>query len=318
MKKNIILFAVLLLAGALSFYAWKTDKKKKEDAKPKKIFSVDEERVFKWEINYHNERIVCEKISNEWLITFPKKYPAAYNAVFANVKNFNTLQYISAVSDNISDEHKYGFPSKREYTIYETALDGSVSVKKLIAGAKTYTGGWYCKSSETQNRVFDCEFWVVKALEKTLDDLREKDFLKIEPEEIIKVSYGTRVFEKQGMEWTCSFVAREKTDLKKIEQFIQDIGFMVAEKICPDDFTVSRAGLDKPQHTVRIDCVQNKTGKQFTRKLMVNKKDVLYARSDNDPYIYQLFTVFQDTLEIKEQDLIITNTEPETVPESRE
>ncbi|MFC1504659.1 DUF4340 domain-containing protein, partial [Spirochaetota bacterium] len=291
MKKNIILLCIVIIAAGVVFFLYRRQRMEIVMGEGEKIFFFNEDMAYKWSIHYGKTDITCEKIKNRWWITHPKRYPAGQSDVFANVKNFNTTEYIRIVSSNLDSAGKYGLVKRNAwYALYLTNEKGEEESHTLYSGNETFDKkGFYVIYSRSSN-IYACEMWVVKALQKKIPDLREKDFLKVEPEDIRKVSFAGNLFTKQGYSWSYNKIAEDETDIKKIETLIHEISFMAAKEVCADSLMQGDGGLDAAEFVLLIEAVHKRSGKAYTRKLSVNKKeDIVYGMSDNDPYIYVLF-----------------------------
>ncbi|MBL8992407.1 MAG: DUF4340 domain-containing protein [Spirochaetia bacterium] len=231
MKKNLILLAILLVVGAVLWYAVQHRPSKKKPLPINRIFSFTEEDAAKWEIVWDGKRILAEKKSGRWEVTEPLRFPTDQNSVIANVKNFNTCDYVEEIGTTNEDLKKWGLdrPSNR-YTIW--IREGILLTEHTIHQGRELDkpNGFYLRYNQSSN-VFFVEDWVVRALQKTTGDLRQKDFLAVEPEKIREIRFRDIQIQKVGLFWSVNGRAKEKVQLKHADEAAQKLGFVKADYV---------------------------------------------------------------------------------------
>jgi len=312
MKKNIYLLIVVLILASIAFYTYKKKDKKPKNS-VKKLISFAEKDAYKWEINFNNTKIICEKISNKWVIVYPKRYVASQNEALANVKNFNTLEYKKVIEYNTNNKKRWGIVNNY-YKLFLKDDDDKLKTYTLMSGKKSFDGSGYYVSVNNSTNIYLVEKWVVLALQKDLNKLRDKDFLKVEPEDIVRIKFNDNVFTKQGLGWTYNKISSKKLDLKKVDTLAQNIAYMVAKNIMPDNFKfdVSKADLKlkiyvEKKKKIRLSSkninkkeinkkiIKNKVIRKYSRILYLKRMGkILLGKSDNNKYTYVLFSTFWD------------------------
>lgn len=231
MKKNLILLSILLLVGAALWYAVEHRPSKKKSRPVNRIFSFIEEDALKWEIVWDGKRILAEKKSGHWVVTEPERFPTDQNSVIANVKNFNTCDFVEEVGTTNEDLKKWGLdrPSNR-YTIW--TREGILLTEHTIFQGRELDkpNGFYLRYNQSSN-VFFVEDWVIRALQKKTGDLRQKDFLGVDPEKIKEIRFRDIQILKLGLFWTVNGRAKEKVQLKHADEAAQKLGFVKAEYV---------------------------------------------------------------------------------------
>ena len=168
-KKIIILLLVLTIISALAFFTTKKRAKDIVSNKPRtQIFELNETNVTKYQLNFLEEPIIVEKINDEWKITSPKNdYKIDQLEAFANVKNFNTLN-IDSIITNLSEVDSFGFDrASNEFTVWE----GNKAYKVIIGDKTPDDERYYVKYND---EYFSVEYIYIDALKKTIDMLRDK------------------------------------------------------------------------------------------------------------------------------------------------
>lgn len=231
MKKNLILLGVLLIAAGVLWYAVAHRPSRKKNIPVNRIFSFNEEDAAKWEIAWDGRKILVEKKSSRWEVMEPARFPTDQNSVIANVKNFNTCDFVEEVGTTNEDLKKWGLdrPSNR-YTIW--IRDGILLAEHTVFQGKELDkpNGFYVRYNHSSN-VFFVEDWVVRALQKNTGDLRQKDFLGVDPEKIKEIRFRDVHIQKIGLFWTVNGFAKEKVQLKHADEAAQKLGFVKADYV---------------------------------------------------------------------------------------
>lgn len=173
MNKNVTKIIVLLIALAVisvaAFLTTKQSRKKIEANKPRtQLFELNETNVTKYELRYAEEPIIVEKIDETWKVIAPSNdYKIDQLEAFANVKNFNTLNIDSTIT-NLAELDSFGLENpSNEFTVWEGDKEYKVFVGNKTADEEKY----YVKYND---EYFSVELIYIEALKKTIDTLRDK------------------------------------------------------------------------------------------------------------------------------------------------
>ncbi|ANN62862.1 DUF4340 domain-containing protein [Brachyspira hyodysenteriae] len=173
MNKNVTKIIVLLIALAVisvaAFLTTKQSRKKIEANKPRtQLFELNETNVTKYELRYAEEPIIVEKIDETWKVIAPSNdYKIDQLEAFANVKNFNTLNIDSTIT-NLAELDSFGLENpSNEFTVWEGDKEYKVFVGNKTADEEKY----YVKYND---EYFSVELIYIEALKKTIDMLRDK------------------------------------------------------------------------------------------------------------------------------------------------
>lgn len=173
MNKNVTKIIVLLIALAVisvaAFLTTKQSRQKIEANKPRtQLFELNETNVTKYELRYAEEPIIVEKIDETWKVIAPSNdYKIDQLEAFANVKNFNTLNIDSTIT-NLAELDSFGLENpSNEFTVWEGDKEYKVFVGNKTADEERY----YVKYND---EYFSVELIYIEALKKTIDMLRDK------------------------------------------------------------------------------------------------------------------------------------------------
>ena len=248
MKKNISLSILLLVLSFFVYIAYERKKVKNIDD-IKYISKLDERAIFKWVVHYDNIHLGCEKKgTNHLLFIFKKsttnsepfiaeKYPISSSAFLANVKNFNTLEYLSVV-DNTNNEKKWKIDRNQFYQFFYFDQFDQSNKKDKVKTATLYRGGratapkgYYVAFSDSE-KIYSVEEWVIKALEKKPEELRNKKVFNIEPEDLFSVEIGLDFKIKQvGKHWSINGSKTSEVNTRRVDTLVQNIAFLKAKKV---------------------------------------------------------------------------------------
>lgn len=238
MKKNLILLGFLIALAVPVWYGYRQKKTKSPPAK--RLFSFIEDDACKWEIMWKGNHIICEKFSNQWYIVYPEKSFAEQAEVIANVKNFNTADYILAVQDNTNSLARWGLDrTENWYRIWVKDNKGIPAEFTIYEGnASQAPQGFYARFSGSSN-VYSLEHWVIMALRKSIADLRYRSFFPPEPETIIGVKYGpvTITRNEEDLTWRVNDLPTNEINMRTVDDIVQALGYMKAFKVYESDET---------------------------------------------------------------------------------
>lgn len=171
--KLLILAILLLIISFTAFYITKKRRAEIMANKPRtQIFELNETNVNKYELIFEREPIIVEKIEGIWKITSPSNdYKVDQLEAFANVKNFNTLN-IDTIITNLSEAEYFGLesPSNR-FAVW----DGDREHEILVGNKTPDEERYYVKYN---NEYFSVESIYIDALKKNIDMLRDKEIFE--------------------------------------------------------------------------------------------------------------------------------------------
>lgn len=297
MKKNIIILIVLLvILVVVSLTAMITTRKRHREIiinKPRtQIFELIETNVGKYDLKFDDTPIEVEKINNVWMVTKPNMFKADQMEAFANVKNFNTLNIDSKIT-NLNEVSSFGLDTpSAEFSVW----DGDKK-HTIFVGSKTPDGErYYIKYND---EYFSVEWVYIEALKKSVDMLRDKDFLNIGFDEVVSVKsdmkgYTNIITKVRGTNWVVDGIE----DLTDVGKAYQD--FATLSGVKASGFVYDKGKDDVFKNTdayIEIN-LEDRTKKRYGLALL---NDKVYLRVDGDTNIYEVdFSIYDAAMRDKE------------------
>ena len=242
MNKNVTKIILLLIALAVisvaAFLTTKKSREKIEANKPRKqLFELNETNVTKYELKYAEEPIIVEKIDETWKVIAPSNnYKIDQLEAFANVKNFNTLN-IDTIITNLAELDSFGLENpSNEFTVWEGDKEYKIFVGNKTADEEKY----YVKYND---EYFSIELIYIEALKKTIDMLRDKQIFDktIYIDSVVKTEssirdYTNTIRKENRTNWVVDGVDEEINLNKAYRDFealalVKAIGFVYDENM---------------------------------------------------------------------------------------
>lgn len=244
-----------------------------------KLFNMEDENVAnKFELNYSNMSITVEQdINGTWHITDPVQMLADPLESFANVKNFNTLIFETVIT-NMADKEVFGVDNhQEEYSIWEgdklhTIYVGNQTLDEL---------GYYVKYDD---EIFKLEDIYIMALRKSIRDLRNKDFMKINQNGVVAINVNDRIQMKKAQNDAITINDGEEVDSLK-----SGVSFLLFSTIEAIDFTADDVdakdyGFSDSSRKITLH-LDDKSEITY----LLSKVDVhIYAKLENDSKVYEV------------------------------
>ena len=257
--------------------------------------------------------ISVQKKDDAWYITNPTNTKADRGECEANVKNFLSIKAIETFGtlDQIKND---------KVEIDPSALDISASNEVFTID--------YIKNKETNQfsikvikkhdvlqayfvffdeKIHLVQDWYVLALRKSLDDVIEKDFLKIEPRKIIRIEAKDYVLLKKGLYYDL-LENDKKTSVEKIDQLVQNLGFLAAERAVIDPS--EQKSIANPKNVLQrfsIDLNDRRKIKLIIFYTDQKEKSGIYAKIDDEksPLIYEIDSKNLASFSMKKRDFLL-------------
>ncbi|EKV57027.1 DUF4340 domain-containing protein [Brachyspira hampsonii] len=242
MNKSVTKIIVLLIALAVisvtAFLTTKKSREKIEANKPRKqLFELNETNVTKYELKYSEEPIIVEKIDETWKVVSPSNnYKIDQLEAFANVKNFNTLNIDTTIT-NLAELDSFGLENpSNEFTVWE----GNKEYKVLVGNKTADEEKYYVKYND---EYFSVELVYIEALKKTIDMLRDKQIFDktIYIDSVVKTEsnirdYTNTIIKENRTNWIVDGVDEEINLNKAYRDFetlslVKAIGFVYDENM---------------------------------------------------------------------------------------
>jgi hypothetical protein len=187
-----LIVAVVILAGLGGVLYWSQHRKPPEDnaASPASatpvILKVNAADVTQLTVKQkQSDPVTLQKAdASKWQITQPKPYRADQEAVAGILSTLSGLNADRVVEDKASNLKQYGLdPAAAELDI----TGKGQGTRQLLLGDDTPTGGDVYASLAGDSRVFTVSSFNKTSLDKSLNDLRDKSLLTVDPDKVSRV-----------------------------------------------------------------------------------------------------------------------------------
>ncbi len=258
LRTTILLLCVVAVLGLyIQFYEKKQLSTDEWNRLAKKVFvEFKPEMVKKLEIDRADTQLVLERVDlRHWAMKKPLELKADTSEVDSILAELEFLTKIGTVETekgkalNLAD---YGLEKPKVTASYWT---GSADKHTFYVGEKRSGGNDVYMRLDGSEEVYMVSGALLEKLSKTLNDLRSKDVLDIDPNAIDRVvlTYGSgEIIEcaKSGADWRVVRPVADKGDNEKIIQLIYNLNALVVNKenfITDDPKNIPAFGLENPQ-----------------------------------------------------------------------
>jgi Domain of unknown function (DUF4340) len=190
MKIRGLLIAVLVLLVLGGTLYWSDHHKAADATKPfdapPQILKLDEANATRIELRKKDTDAIAlsKSSSGNWKITAPKDLPADQNAVSGVVSTLSSLNAERVVEDKASDLKRYGLDQP---ILVADLTDKSNKNHELKIGDDTPTSGGTYAMLSGDPRIFTIASYVKSSIDKSVNDLRDKRLLTVNPDKISRV-----------------------------------------------------------------------------------------------------------------------------------
>jgi hypothetical protein len=181
-----LIIAVIVLAALAGVLYWSQHRKPPAEsaAVPSSatpvILKVDPFAVTQLVLKQRgSDPVTVKKIEGKWQITEPKPYRADQEAVAGVLSTLSALSADRVVEDKAADRKQYG--------LEEPAAEVDVGTRQLMLGDDTPAGGDVYVAVAGDPRVFTGSSYTKTSLGKSLNDLRDKSLLTLNPDKVSRV-----------------------------------------------------------------------------------------------------------------------------------
>ena len=314
MKKIIILAGFIFVALALSVLL-------KWGEKSSTGLDFREQDAIAWSAKWQENSsgggkshfISVQKKDDAWYITNPTNTKADRGECEANVKNFLSIEAIETFGtlDQIKNDKVEIDPSALDisasnevFTIDYIKNKKTNQFSLKVIKKHDVLQAYFVFFDEKIHLVKD---WYVLALRKSLDDVIEKDFLKIEPRKIVRIEAKDYVLLKKGLYYDL-LENDKKTSVEKIDQLVQNLGFLAAERAVTDPS--EHKSIANPKNILQrfsIDLNDRRKIKLIIFYIDQKEKSGIYAKIDDEksPLIYEIDSKNLASFSMKKRDFLL-------------
>lgn len=284
MKLRGLIVAIVVLAGLTGALYWSNQHKPAENGNATagtapKILSLKEDDISRIELKKQtgDDLVLARDNSGKWQITAPKTLPAEQATISPILSTLSTLTSDRLVEDKASNLGQYG--------LAQPSLEADITQKnnqttKLLLGDDTPTGNAVYVKLDGDPRVFTIAGYNKSSLDKSVNDLRDKRLLTVDPEKISKIEFFAK---KQSLEfgrnkdtWQIEKPKPMRADGFQVDQLVRALTDARMDLSGSDDEKKIAAAFSggTPIATARV------TDASGVQELQVRKnKDDFYAKS---------------------------------------
>jgi hypothetical protein len=187
-------FVFLVLAGVLY---WSGHRKSAEESvkasadTPPAILKLDPSTITKLDLEKKDEKpiVLAKADSGAWKITAPEPLGADQAVVSGVLSTLSSLNSERLVEDKATDLKPYGLDHP---SLQLDISEKDNKIQKLLLGDDTPTGGAVYAMLEGDPRVFTMATYAKTSVDKSLNDLRDKRLLTVNPDKISRMELVRR------------------------------------------------------------------------------------------------------------------------------
>jgi len=293
MKIRGLTIATVVLAALAGTLYWSNRHKPKETTQasadtPPKILTLKEGDITKVDLKKKpGDSIVLAKDSGgKWQITSPQTLGADQSSVSSMVSTLSSLSSDRLVEDKASDLNQYG--------LAEPALQVAITEKdnksqKLLVGDETPTSGGAFARLDGDPRVFTIASYTKSSIDKSVNDLRDKRLLTVDPDKVSRVELNANKqdveFGRNKDQWQILKPKPLRADAFQVDELVRKLSDAQMEISSDSDAKKTAAGFASgtPVATAKL------TTDSGTQELQVRKnKDDYYAKSSVVDGVYKV------------------------------
>jgi len=296
MKTKGLLIATLVLAGLLATLYWSNHHPPSEQtakASPNtapKILTLKQDDISGLDIKKEGGEVRLEKdAAGQWQITGPKTLPADQEAVSSLLSTLSSLDSVRLVDERPADLKQYGLTKPRS----EVAVTEKDKSQKLVVGDDTPSGNAVFAKLEADPRVFTLSSYTKAALDKSVNDLRDKrlltaDFDKVSQIEFVNQNGGKRLdftLARSKDTWQILKPKPLRADAERVDELIRTLRDTKMDVSPAPDAGKAASAFQSARPFTSVTV----TGASGVQELEVRKiRDTYFAKSSVVPGIYKV------------------------------
>jgi hypothetical protein len=193
MKPKGLLIAVALLAVLGGFWWWSNSKQEADSKKPGdtvvKVLLIPEDQIREVRLKKGGDTLVLRRDGSKWRIAEPQAYPADPAAVGGVTSMLAALNATATIEEKATDFAQYGLnPPALDVTVVRK--DGKTD--ELQVGDATPTNAGFYARLAGSARVVLLTSYAKEAIDKRVDDLRDKRLLTFDQDKIARVQFQAK------------------------------------------------------------------------------------------------------------------------------
>jgi len=290
MKFRGLTFAVILLAALTGLLYWSNHHKPTETVQatadsPPKILTLNESDINRVDLKKSDSDLALVKNSQgKWQITSPQTLEADQSAVSGVVSALSSLTSERLVEDKAENLSQFGLSSPK----LEVDLTAKNNTRKLLIGDDTPTSNGSYAKLDNDPRVFTIASYTKSNIDKSVNDLRDKRLLTIEPDKVSSVDLKSNQqeiqFGRDKDQWQILKPKPMRADSTQVDDLLRKLSDAKIDLSSTDEKKAAAAFVSgKPVASAKV------TTDSGTQELEVRKnKDDYYAKSNAVSGVYKV------------------------------
>lgn len=291
MKIRGLIFAVAVLAGLVGTLWWSNHHKSSEsvqasvDTSPK-ILILNDSDINRIDLKKKSgSELVLAKDNGNWLISSPEKLGADQSAVSSVVSTLSSLSSERVVEEKADDLSQFGLTNP---TLEIDVTGKNNSVHKLLIGDDTPTSNGAFAKLDGDPRVFTIASYTKTSIDKSVNDLRDKRLLTVEPDKVSRVDLTANQhdmeFGRNKDQWQILKPKPLRADSYQVDDLVRKLTDAKMDLSADDQKKAASAfASGKPVASAKL------TTDSGTQELQVRKsKDDYYAKSSLVSGLYKV------------------------------
>jgi len=292
MKLRGLIFAVAVLVGLVGTLYWSNHRKASEPVQaaatdtPPKILALNESEISRVDLKKKTgPELVLDKGNGNWQISSPDKLAADQSAVNGVVSTLSSLSSERVVEDKPDDLSQFGLTNP---ALEVDVTSKSNSTHKLLIGDDTPTSNGAYAKLDGDPRVFTIASYTKTSIDKSVNDLRDRRLLTIEPDKVSRVDLTANQqdieFGRNKDQWQILKPKPLRADSYQVDDLVRKLIDAKMDLSSEDQKKAASAfASGKPVATAKL------TTDTGTQELQVRKnKDDYYAKSSLVRGVYKV------------------------------
>ena len=294
MKLRGLIIATVILAGLTGALYWSNRQKPADTAAasadaPPKILSLKQDDISKIDLKKKgaDELVLARDGSGKWRITAPEPLNVEQSTVSPMLSSLSTLTSERLVEEKASDLGQYGLSDP---ALTATITEKNNQTHELLLGDNTPAGNAVYAKLENDPRVFIIASYNKSSIDKSVNDLRDKQLLTVDADKISKLEL---IAKKEDIEfgrnkdaWQIVKPKPLRADGGQVEQLVRTLTDARMDLSGTDQDpkkAASAFAAATPVATARV------TAESGTQELQIRKnKDDYYAKSSAVDGVYKV------------------------------
>jgi len=286
-RNTLIVLVLLALIGGYAYYSSKQPVEEKN-----KLFNIKSDDITGINLKYPDREIELSKEGGKWTLVKPLEAAADDTAVSGITRAVADCEVKKTLEGASTDLAAYGL-AKPQVVVTVTTSDKK-TMPGIEVGRTTPVGfSAYIKTTDKPAVMLTSSAFP-PAVIKTVNELRDRQLLKFDPEDLQKFTIEDEgappiELEQQNGEWLIVKPAKYVADQTVVRQFLNSLtGIRVDEFVSEKPASLSQYGLEKPRVTIAVY-----VGKQAARQSLEfglkepnTDRDVVYVRRGESAPVY--------------------------------